>query len=553
MRAYTGDIVTRLAREALNVCHILDVTSRDGTIEKRWTDHDADIVEGGNTYSAAHGFSRTAIETKSDLSVGGFDIRVHPDAISSLEIDTGRLDYANAILRLVDYTAPDAGAIELFRGILGEVTIADDGFYVVEVRGHTQRLAQNIGELYSTTCRADLGDGACAVNLAPFRVTGTIIRALSRAIFDVTISGTPATGYLNLGVLKWTSGRNASLAYEVRSWDAGTNRLILYLPAAAEVLPGDEFEVTPGCDKQFSTCRDQFDNAVNFQGEPFIPSAQDLQQAGVNVAVHAFSASDAQQDLLDAGSQTLQGPRAVDYLGLKAAVGEPIPIVFGRVNLGGNVLWARVRRTLRRGSNPDYGEDYDYEYVGDVENEPELVQVRATRRSTGNVSMIIQVASEWDRTQGPPMYRPRNAVSTISDSRFVNNLNGDVSGRSYTPGEGPLSDEEFCERALDCGFTFEDFPDDDTSGIGSEIPAGDGGPLGSGDPGGGFGELDDPGPGGGGPGGGSGAFVKGEVIEQHNGHDHVHHFVDEFRAPHLEELHEQRGIDSLRAVIAGGG
>ena len=34
---------------------------------------------------------------------------------------------------------------------------------------------------------------------------------------------------------------------------------------------GDTFIVTAGCDKRFATCRDRFDNAVNFRGFPHIP------------------------------------------------------------------------------------------------------------------------------------------------------------------------------------------------------------------------------------------------------------------------------------------
>jgi uncharacterized phage protein (TIGR02218 family) len=40
---------------------------------------------------------------------------------------------------------------------------------------------------------------------------------------------------------------------------------------AEPIAVGDGFVVTAGCDKQFSTCRDRFGNAVNFRGFPQIP------------------------------------------------------------------------------------------------------------------------------------------------------------------------------------------------------------------------------------------------------------------------------------------
>jgi uncharacterized phage protein (TIGR02218 family) len=37
------------------------------------------------------------------------------------------------------------------------------------------------------------------------------------------------------------------------------------------IAVGDTFTVTAGCDKRFATCRDRFDNVLNFRGYPHIP------------------------------------------------------------------------------------------------------------------------------------------------------------------------------------------------------------------------------------------------------------------------------------------
>jgi uncharacterized phage protein (TIGR02218 family) len=39
----------------------------------------------------------------------------------------------------------------------------------------------------------------------------------------------------------------------------------------AAIAAGDTFTVTAGCDKRFSTCRERFDNALNFRGFPHMP------------------------------------------------------------------------------------------------------------------------------------------------------------------------------------------------------------------------------------------------------------------------------------------
>ena len=48
-------------------------------------------------------------------------------------------------------------------------------------------------------------------------------------------------------------------------------RLTLWQAMAGADRGGDTFVVTAGCDKRFDTCRDRFDNAVNFRGFPHIP------------------------------------------------------------------------------------------------------------------------------------------------------------------------------------------------------------------------------------------------------------------------------------------
>jgi uncharacterized phage protein (TIGR02218 family) len=97
---------------------------------------------------------------------------------------------------------------------------------------------------------------------------------------DVTSenAGNPVTiatinpDYFAFGLVTFTSGFNAGLTMEVKSWD-GTN-LTLFLPMPFPIQPGDEFTITPGCDLRWPTCTSKFANPLNFRGEPFM-SGQD--------------------------------------------------------------------------------------------------------------------------------------------------------------------------------------------------------------------------------------------------------------------------------------
>jgi uncharacterized phage protein (TIGR02218 family) len=53
--------------------------------------------------------------------------------------------------------------------------------------------------------------------------------------------------------------------------DADGDHLELWQPMVAAIAAGDAFTVSAGCDKRFSTCRDRFENIVNFRGFPQMP------------------------------------------------------------------------------------------------------------------------------------------------------------------------------------------------------------------------------------------------------------------------------------------
>jgi uncharacterized phage protein (TIGR02218 family) len=91
----------------------------------------------------------------------------------------------------------------------------------------------------------------------------------SATIFETSL--VQATGWYDGGELTWTGGANAGQTVAVRSWDAGTGTLTLFLPALYPIQAGDPFTIRPGCDKTFATCQAKFDNAVNFRGFPQVP------------------------------------------------------------------------------------------------------------------------------------------------------------------------------------------------------------------------------------------------------------------------------------------
>jgi len=78
------------------------------------------------------------------------------------------------------------------------------------------------------------------------------------------------------GYLTFTSGENSGGTVEVMEWDADTGTVTLLMGALYPIAAGDGVLIAPGCDKTFGTCRDVFNNAVNFRGEPFLAGSDAL-------------------------------------------------------------------------------------------------------------------------------------------------------------------------------------------------------------------------------------------------------------------------------------
>ena len=75
--------------------------------------------------------------------------------------------------------------------------------------------------------------------------------------------------------LRFSDGPLAGVSADISSHTiiAGGARLALWAPLARLPDPGDQLEVSAGCDKAFQTCSAKFGNGLNFQGFPYLPGS----------------------------------------------------------------------------------------------------------------------------------------------------------------------------------------------------------------------------------------------------------------------------------------
>lgn len=268
MQQISSQMAAHLAAEVMTLATCWRVTRRDG-ISQYFTDHDEDVVVAGDRYLARTGIVPSAVTSQAGLAVDNLELEglLDSESITREALLAGLYDRAELDIFMVNYAAPDEGRLHIKTGWLGEVTL-QEGTYMAEVRGLSAALQQTIGDVYTPTCRAQLGDARCGKNLTAYTFTGTVNTVENEFTFT-DAARTEPNGYFAYGHITFTSGANAGLSMEVRDFASGRFGLFLPLPHAVQV--GDAYSVVAGCDKRIDTCSTRFANALNFRGEPHLP------------------------------------------------------------------------------------------------------------------------------------------------------------------------------------------------------------------------------------------------------------------------------------------
>lgn len=282
----TGISAGLLAHKAAGVATLATcwkITRRDTTVYG-FTTHVRDItgVPGytGITFQSRSAFTPSEIGTRVDLSVDNLELAGILSSLTITENDliAGRWDFATVEVFDVNYNDLSQGVEKKRFGTLGNVSRRGGGFRA-ELRGLNQYLQHPIGEVFQTTCRAQLGDARCTVNLAGFTVTGSVTSVGGQVA--ITDSGrAEAAGYFDNGILTFTSGANNGLQAHIRAHTSG-GQLTFAQPLPFAIAGADTYSLVAGCRKRaIEDCKTKFNNLANFRGEPYVVGMDKLLQIG---------------------------------------------------------------------------------------------------------------------------------------------------------------------------------------------------------------------------------------------------------------------------------
>lgn len=280
MKTISDELKAHLAGDVLSIAHCIRLVRTDAVV-MGFTDHDEDITYDAVTYESSAAHNLTSITASANLSVDKTDMETFLDSsyITYDDLRNGVWDYAKWYLFLVNWKDLTQGKLDLAWGWLGKVEAGRHRFFC-EASTVFQALDQTLLELVGPGCRANLGDDRCGVNIDDFTETGTVTAVTSNQVFRDE-NRTEAIRTFAGGLLTWTntSGNNAGTQMEVKKY-AANGTFTLFKSMSGDIQVGDTYSVTYGCNKSFATCKDVFDNVVNFRGEPHLPGTGRMIQYG---------------------------------------------------------------------------------------------------------------------------------------------------------------------------------------------------------------------------------------------------------------------------------
>ncbi|KIJ89122.1 DUF2163 domain-containing protein [Rickettsia asembonensis] len=173
---------------------------------------------------------------------------------------TTAMDLNNAIVKIIIYTDK---LFEHFVTYYCTLYTKYDLNFKIHLKPETVKYNQTVINRYSKTCRAVFGDSKCKIDKALYSGIYKVKEMLKENLRILNLD--KENGYYNGGQIIFGENRFNS---KVLSNFGDLIILEDIIPDAAK--DAEEVKITAGCDKNFISCCNKFNNAINFRGEPLI-------------------------------------------------------------------------------------------------------------------------------------------------------------------------------------------------------------------------------------------------------------------------------------------
>ena len=133
--------------------------------------------------------------------------------------------------------------------------------FEIKCESESIKYNQSLLQMFSKTCRANLGDKKCKVIIEDYKVVCNLLQVKAN-VLTCNIDGFE-DGYFKYGYLMVAEHKFKIISHVGYQIEIENNNF--------DFLGQKRITLIPACDKNFRTCCYSFNNAVNFRGEPVIP------------------------------------------------------------------------------------------------------------------------------------------------------------------------------------------------------------------------------------------------------------------------------------------
>lgn len=227
----------------------------------------------------------SAVEHETGLAAGTLDLGgvISSDLITDDDLDAGRYDQARVTRYLFDFEYPWLGP--LTTDVFHVSTVERTGpYWTAQTTSHGGKLDRKVGGSSQRTCDyLELGDPVkCRADIASKSLYVREVTAVDSdnprrvCTIDTDIGSGFATDRFTFGKLIIREGANKGISRKIAAWSDSTKvaQLASLMPLPIEV--GDIVDLIVGCARDFLTCRDDFDNAINFGGNDRMPGPDEI-------------------------------------------------------------------------------------------------------------------------------------------------------------------------------------------------------------------------------------------------------------------------------------
>jgi len=281
MRAASPALIALLASsDRFIMADLYTITLVGGSV-LRYSAAPTVLFANGYTFALGPKFERTKTKIVIGTQVDELEVNIYTeptDLIGGLpflqaawqgELDGALLQLERAFMATYGDTSP--GTVVLFAGRISDIDCTRTGIDV-KCRSHLELLnIQMPRRLWQSSCTHTLGDAMCQFDRSNLQATFSAGPGSSEAQIATSVSPTPPNLYIQ-GTIIGVTGANAGSSRTVANMSGGW--VYVRLAFLSPILPGDQFQLLPGCDRTLSTCTNLFNNVIHYGGFPYIPTPE---------------------------------------------------------------------------------------------------------------------------------------------------------------------------------------------------------------------------------------------------------------------------------------